>query len=77
MLLIINNDKLREIFGNLSLRDAFGHADNVLTTAAKGIAEIITVTGAINVAAQWQNVTNKALKDGVKLMDNQQKIPAS
>lgn len=32
------------------------------------------VTGAINVAAQWQNVTNKALKGGVKLMDNQQKI---
>jgi hypothetical protein len=32
------------------------------------------VTGAINVAAQWQNVTNKALKGGIKLMDNQQKI---
>ena len=31
-------------------------------------------TGAINVAAQWQNVTNKALKGGIKLMDNQQKI---
>ena len=32
------------------------------------------VTGAINVAGQWQNVTNKALKGGIKLMDNQQKI---
>ena len=32
------------------------------------------VTGAINVAAQWQNVTNKALRGGIKLMDNQQKI---
>jgi cell division protein FtsZ len=48
-LIVINNEKLREMFGNLSLRDAFTHADNVLTTAAKGIAEIITVTGAINV----------------------------
>lgn len=32
------------------------------------------VTGTINVAAQWQDVTNKALKGGIKLMDNQQKI---
>ena len=32
------------------------------------------VTGVINVAEQWQNVTNKALKGGIKLMDNQQKI---
>jgi len=48
-LLVISNDKLREIFGNLSLKSAFEQADNVLTTAAKGIAEIITVTGYINV----------------------------
>jgi len=47
--LVISNDKLREIFGNLSLNAAFAQADNVLTTAAKGIAEIITVTGYINV----------------------------
>lgn len=32
------------------------------------------VTGTINVAAQWQDVANKALKGGIKLMDNQQKI---
>jgi cell division protein FtsZ len=48
-LLIINNDKLREIYGNLSLKSAFAQADNVLTTAAKGIAEVITVPGYINV----------------------------
>lgn len=48
-LLVISNDRLREMYGNLSLNEAFGHADNVLTTAAKGIAEIITVTGKINV----------------------------
>ena len=48
-LLIICNDRIREIYGNLSLRNAFGHADNVLTTAAKGIAEIITGSGYVNV----------------------------
>lgn len=47
--LVILNDKLREIYGNLSISQAFGQADNVLTTAAKGIAEIITVPGYVNV----------------------------
>ncbi len=47
--LVIMNDKLREIYGNLSISDAFAEADNVLTTAAKGIAEIITVPGYVNV----------------------------
>lgn len=47
--LVILNDKLREVFGNLSIRNAFAQADNVLTTAAKGIAEIITVPGYVNV----------------------------
>ncbi len=48
-LLVISNDKLREQFGNLVLGEAFGQADNVLANAAKGIAELITVTGYINV----------------------------
>lgn len=47
--LVILNDKLTEAFGNLSVSQAFGQADNVLTTAAKGIAEIITVPGYVNV----------------------------
>jgi cell division protein FtsZ len=47
--LVILNDKLREIYGNLSIREAFGRADNILTTAAKSIAEIITVTTYMNV----------------------------
>lgn len=47
--LVILNDKLREIYGNLSIRNAFGQADSILTTAAKGIAEIITVPGYVNV----------------------------
>lgn len=48
-LLIISNDKLREEYGNMRLTEAFKKADDVLTTASKGIAEIITVTGYINV----------------------------
>jgi len=48
-LLIISNDKLRELYGDLKLSEAFNKADDVLTTAARGIAEIITVTGYINV----------------------------
>ncbi|HNP19953.1 MAG TPA: cell division protein FtsZ [Fulvivirga sp.] len=50
--LVILNDKLREIHGNLSIGSAFAQADNVLTTAAKGIAEIITVAGYVNVDFQ-------------------------
>lgn len=48
-LLIICNDKLRELEGDLKLSEAFNRADNILAVAAKGIAEIITVTGYINV----------------------------
>jgi cell division protein FtsZ len=48
-LLIINNERLREFGKNMSLTDAFSHADNILTVAAKGIAEVISVTGVINV----------------------------
>lgn len=47
--LVILNDKLRQVYGNLSLSNAFAQADNILTTAAKSIAEIITVPGYINV----------------------------
>ena len=48
-LLVVCNDKLRELHGDLKLSQAFSQADNILTKAAKGIAEIITVTGYINV----------------------------
>ena len=47
--LVILNDKLREMYGNLPIRSAFAKADNVLSTAAKSIAEIITVTADVNV----------------------------
>lgn len=48
-LLIINNERLRDFGKSMSLSQAFGHADNILTVAAKGIAEVISVTGIINV----------------------------
>ncbi len=48
-LLIICNDKLRELHGDLKLSEAFGKADDILTVAAKGIAEVITVAGYVNV----------------------------
>lgn len=59
-LLVIRNDKLRELFGNLSLKQAFSHADEVLCTAAKGIAEVITLTGEINVD---MNDVNTVMRD--------------
>ncbi len=48
-LLIINNERIREMYGDFAISKAFAMADNILTTAAKGIAEIITVPGYINV----------------------------
>lgn len=65
-ILVISNDKLREMFGNLSLSDAFGHADDVLTTAAKAIAEIITKPGKINV--DFADVHHVMKDSGVALM---------
>jgi len=47
--IVIMNDKIREIYGNTSLFAAFSQADNVLTTAAKSIAEIITLPGVMNI----------------------------
>jgi cell division protein FtsZ len=65
-LLIINNDKLRDLFGDQRLSAAFSHADDVLTTAAKGIAEIITVTGYINV--DFEDVKTVMKDSGVAIM---------
>ena len=65
-LLVISNDKLREQFGNLSIDDAFAQADNVLTSAAKGIAELITVTGYINI--DFQDVKTVIENSGKAIM---------
>jgi len=48
-LIVINNDKLRELYGNLGFKNGFSKADEVLTTAAKGIAEVITQHYAMNI----------------------------
>ena len=64
--LVILNDKLREVHGNLPIREAFGQADNVLTTAAKGIAEIITVPGYVNV--DFEDVRSVMMKSGAAVM---------
>ncbi|MFZ4563194.1 MAG: cell division protein FtsZ [Bacteroidales bacterium] len=65
-LLIISNDKLRLLCGDLPLSEAFTRADNVLTTAAKGIAEIITVAGYINV--DFEDVKTVMKNSGVAIM---------
>ena len=65
-LLVISNDKLREIHGNLSLTTAFSKADDILTTAAKGISEIITGFGIINV--DFEDVKTVMTNGGAAIM---------
>ena len=65
-LLVINNEKLREVAGNMKLSEAFSHADNILAAAAKGIAEIITVPGYVNV--DFADVHTVLANSGVALM---------
>jgi len=65
-LLVINNERLREISGNLTLGNAFAQADDVLSTAAKGIADVISVTGAINV--DFNDVNTVMKNSGVAVM---------
>ena len=48
-MLVISNEKLHKIYGNLTASVAFKKADNIITTAVKGVAEIITLHGNINI----------------------------
>lgn len=66
--LVISNDRLFKMHGNLGLSDAFAEADHILTTAAKGIAEIITVWGQINV--DFEDVNTVMRGSGVAIMGN-------
>lgn len=59
-IIIISNDKLAKIYGNLSISQAFGNADTVLTMAAKGIAEVITLPGFVNVDFEDVNTVMRA-----------------
>jgi cell division protein FtsZ len=65
-LLIINNEKLRSMFGDLKLSEAFAQADSVLSIAAKSIAEIITVHGYVNV--DFADVETVMRNSGVAIM---------
>lgn len=65
-LIVISNEKLREIHGNLTLSAAFAQADNILANAAKSIAEIITVPGYVNV--DFEDVNTVMRNSGVAIM---------
>ncbi len=65
-LLIINNERIREMYGDFAISTAFARADDVLAIAAKGIAEIITVHGYINV--DFADVETVMRQSGVAIM---------
>ena len=65
-LLIINNQRLREMYGDLQYSVGFSKADDVLATAAKGIAEIITLPGHVNV--DFADVKAVMTDSGVAIM---------
>ena len=60
-LLVINNERLRDVYSDISVLNAFGKADDTLSVAAKSIAEIITIRGKINLDF---NDVKTVLKDG-------------
>jgi len=65
-LLVINNERIREIYGDFPISKAFSKADDVLAIAAKGIAEIITCPGFINV--DFEDVRTVMQNSGVAIM---------
>ena len=67
-LLVINNERLREIYSDLSVMNAFARADDTLAVAAKSIAEIITLPGLINL--DFADVSTTMKDGGVALMSN-------
>ena len=65
-LLVVNNERLREIYPDLTLLDAFGKADDTLSIAAKSIAEIITYNGYMNL--DFNDVMTILKNGGVAIM---------
>lgn len=65
-LLLINNENIQEIYGKLTLSEAFGMADDILATAAKGIAEVITRENTVNV--DFADVQAVMRESGIALM---------
>ncbi|MCK9343290.1 MAG: cell division protein FtsZ, partial [Massilibacteroides sp.] len=67
-LLVINNERLRMLYPDLTVLNAFAKADDTLTTAAKSIAEIITIEGYMNL--DFADVESTMKDGGVALMSN-------
>ena len=65
-LLVINNEKLREIYRDLKTEEAFAKADGILSVAAKSIAEIITIEGKVNV--DFNDVKTVLENGGIAIM---------
>lgn len=65
-LIVVSNDKLKETFNSLAISEAFGKADDILAIGAKGIAEIITISGFINV--DFEDVKTVMSKSGIAIM---------
>ncbi|MDR0681502.1 MAG: cell division protein FtsZ [Dysgonamonadaceae bacterium] len=65
-LLVINNERLREIYSDLDIINGFKKADDILNIAAKSIAEIITITGIINL--DFADVNSTLKEGGVAIM---------
>ena len=65
-LLVIDNEKLRGMYGDMKCREAFAKTNNVLTMAAKGIAELITLPGYINV--DFADVSSIMTGGGITVM---------
>lgn len=65
-LIVINNDKLRQQFGNLGFKQGFAKADEVLTNAAKGMAEVIT--GYFDVNIDFRDAKSVLQNSGTALM---------
>jgi cell division protein FtsZ len=65
-MLVVSNEKLHKIYGNLPASQAFKKADNIITTAVKGVAEIITLHGNINI--DFADVNTVMAGSGVFLM---------
>jgi len=65
-LLVIHNEKLFDLYPELKISNAFSIVDDILLTAAKGIAEIITVPGVVNV--DFEDVKTVMKDSGIALM---------
>lgn len=68
--LVILNDRLKQVLGNITISNAFSQADSILTTAVKSIAEIITVPGYVNV--DFEDVKTVIKNAGAAVMGSAQ-----